>query len=154
MITGTVNLKEMVPIIERKYGSLEQPNFSFVEKERSKNPYQKLEVLLKESFEVEDVTDDVSFCYVIDKKWLLQLSMVGSYAVVLGLAKRVHVVALDTVSEAEQKLLGLLVEHGFIVFHRESLELPVNLKLFNAAPENVCLYQALFSDTDVLPWKA
>lgn len=152
-----ISLKEVVPVIEMKYGSLEQPNFSFVEKERSKNPYQKLEVLLRESFNVEDVTDendDVSFCYVIDKKWLLQLSMIDAYAVILGLSNNIHIITSSTENEDEQKMLKLLAGHGFIVLDREDLELPVSLKLFNADHENVCIYQALFSDTDVLPWKA
>lgn len=153
----SISLKELLPTIEKRYGSLEQPIFSFVEKQRSKNPYQKLEILLRENFDVEDVTDmnyDVSFCYEIDKKWLLQLSMVGSYAVILSLGNGIHIVKSNTANECEQKMFKLLIEHGFMVLDREGLELPVSLKLFNTDPENCCIYQALFSDIDILPWKA
>jgi hypothetical protein len=36
----------------------------------------------------------------------------------------------------------------------EVLKTRIPLKLFYTEPENVCIYQALFSDVDLLPWES
>lgn len=60
------NAQHLLDLIERKYMSFEEPNFSFVRKTISSQPYAPLLSKLKELFEVEEITDpndDVAFIY-------------------------------------------------------------------------------------------
>jgi hypothetical protein len=80
--------------------------------------------------------------------------MLGLYAVILRVNGE-NSTKLVTIarSEQEERIVSLLAKHRFAILQRNLLEQPIALKLFNTEPENACLYQALFSDTDVLPWR-
>ena len=147
-------------VLER-YKSLEHPDLSFVSKIANSRPYEPLIQELKELFDIEETTDtneDVCFCYVLSEsknKWVVELSMVGLYAVILGVTEdgSIALVATST-SEQEEKIVSLLGKYKFKVLQRQELEQPIALNLCNTEPEDVFMYQALFSDTDVLPWSA
>jgi hypothetical protein len=155
------NTDTLLKAIELKYGSLEQPDFTFVNKTVLDNPYFSLLNELKIVFEVEEITDindDVSFQYVLStsgKQWVIQVSMIGLYAIVLKILDDgdLEFVRPDSSTIEEQKIISLLLENQFSILKQEILEYPCSLKLFNTESENVCIYQALFSDTDILPWK-
>lgn len=156
------NIQALSEIIATKYESLEQPDFSFVSIAIASRPYDPVISQLQESFKVEEITDpndDVSFRYLLSEsksQWVVELSMIGLYATVLRVSDvgPTEVVAPNTSIQVEQDICSLLVENQFEILDSKELELPFAIKLFNTAPENVCIYQALFSDTDVLPWKA
>ncbi len=160
MVSG--NQRVFLEVIERNYKSLTQPDFSFVDKAISSKPYGMLIEKLRDFFEVEELTDsndDVGFRYVVSKSndhWIIELSMLGRYAAVFRISKagRTEFVSPDTTVPEEMNIISLLLGDQFEILGQDELELSVALKLFNAEPENVCLYQALFSDVDVLPWKA
>ena len=147
--------------IKRTYISLEQPDFSFISKAISSRPYESLIQQIRSLFEVEELTDsndDVSFRYLLSKQknqWLVELSMLGRYATVLRISEigPIRVITQNTCAQEEQKIFSLLMENQFKILEQQELEQPFPLSLSNAEPENVCIYQALFSDTDVLPWK-
>lgn len=147
--------------IKRTYKSLEEPDFSFVKKAISSRPYETLAQRMLSLFDVEEITepnDDVSFRYLIAKsnrRWVIELSMIGRYAVVLRLsdAGAVEIVTPETSVEEERDIFSILASGEVVVVKKKDLERPFPLKLSNTEPENVCVYQALFSDTDVLPWK-
>jgi hypothetical protein len=56
------------------------------------------------------------------------------------------------VGEDEKTILRALDKAGLHLLGRADLEIPVDLNVFNTAPMNVKMYQALFTDTDILPW--
>jgi len=87
----------------------------------------------------------------------LQLSFVGPYAVLLRTALQG---GLEVVEQAandngmlERRLIQIVTTHNIRLLGRNVLEIPVNLKLFDTEPGNVRVYQALFRDTDILPWR-
>ncbi len=156
---------EKIPLIleqiKRQYTSFENPDFSFVEKAIAAQPYKFVLTQLAKSYDLEEVTepnDDVCFRYLVsksDRQWLIELSMLGFYATVLRISelKGTEIVAPETSQKEEKLLLCLLKSQGFEVLTRMELEEPLVINLQNTEPENTCIYQALFSDTDVLPWR-
>lgn len=149
--------------VSDRYRSLEAPRFSFVEEALDTNPYLSLLHRVGEHFdctEDTDPNDDVSFGYVLRKEsrvWVLRLSMVGPYAVVLRRRgdEAMEVIADECgdIVEEEERLLRLLEAEGLTTLDRDTLLRPIPLRLSNTAPEQVRLYQALFTDTDVVPWE-
>ena len=150
----------LLEVIERQYKSLEKPDYSFVSKAISSKPYSELVERLKALFEIEEITDsndDVSFRYLLSqsgKQWVVELSMVGLYAAILRLSEAglSEPVTLDNAVSQEKEIYSLLSSYGFKVLDKLELEKPIKLNLCNTEPDNVCFYQALFSDTDILPW--
>lgn len=159
--------QEIVDSICDKYKSLESPDFSFVEQIVSTNPYAEITQYYKQiGFFLEedtDTNDDVSFGYLLkkeNKQWILRLSMVGSYAVLLELDDPINPQLVKVVSRVkyplsnlEQQIVTVLEEHGIELMTQDILSIPIALSLFNTDLENTRIYQALFTDTDVLPWE-
>lgn len=151
----------LLEAIEKKYKSLNRPDYSFVSQVSSATPYAATLKKIESLFDVKEITDtndDVSFRYTLlrsGRQWVLELSMVGSFAVLFRTSDSgvVEVVTPGTSVPEEREICSLLKEGGFIILDQQELEQPCSLRLFNAEPENVRIYQALFSDTDVLPWK-
>ncbi len=156
-------LHDMRRRIEERYGSLASPRFSFVREAMAANPYASVVRRIEERFACEEDTDpndDVSFGYVLRDPsgvWVLRLSMIGPYAVLMRQRRdgSVEVVAPGTAvaSESERQLMHLLADAGVVVVDRRTLLEPVQLALSNTEPNRVRVYQALFTDTDVLPWE-
>ena len=156
-------VQEVMDVIRSHYKSLQSPDFSFVRDTLSKRPYEKVIRQISTPFQVEEDTDpndDVSFGYVLTKgseRWVLRLSMLGPYAVLLRLhqAARIEVMAhrAHVSSNSEKDLMTTLADHSIRLLDRDALLIPVPMRLFNAEPENTRVYQALFTDTDILPWE-
>ena len=155
---------EFLSRIKEVYRSLDEPNFSFVMEATRKRPYEDVisEVVTTlglASEEYNDPNDDVSFQYHLsrgDENWAVELSMLGPFAVVARIGEgwdRVLIQNDSSLSELERQLLAILRSYGLRLLSREELEQPVPLRLFNAEPGDVRVYQALFSDIDVLPWQ-
>lgn len=153
--------KKLSQMILGAYKSLDKPDFSFVRKSVSSRPYEGLVKSIAQRFEVEEITDsndDVSFRYFLsrfNRRWVMELSMLGRYAAVFevpeyGIAK---VVSPNSSDREEQEILSLLREGQFVVLDKKVLEAPFPLRLFNTEYQNSCIYQALFSDVDILPWR-
>ena len=157
-----LDIQTLSEVIKQAYTSLEQPNFSFVSKAISSRPYDSIIQQMRSLFEIEEITDsndDVSFRYLLSKsknQWVIELSMLGRYATVLRISGvgPIQVVTQNISVQEEQEIFSLLTENQFTVLGQQELEQSFPLKLPNTEPGNVCIYQALFSDTDVFPWKA
>lgn len=155
------NPQVFTELISYKYQSLDEPDYSFAKKAFSSRPYAALIQELDKLYAVEEITDsndDVSFRYVISKsnnQWVIELSMLGRYAVVLQAHSDgyTEIVCPNTSVPVEKDIISWLLMNQFEILTKNELEQPVALALSNAEPENVCIYQALFSDTDVLPWR-
>jgi len=156
-------VQEVMDVIRRHYKSLQCPDFSFVRETLAKRPYEKVIQQISHHFQVEEDTDpndDVSFGYVLTKggeQWVLRISMLGPYAVVLRLHQPTGVEVLahraQVSSRAEKALITTLADQSIRLLDRDALRMPVPMRLFNAEPENTRVYQALFTDTDSLPWE-
>lgn len=147
--------------IARIYKSLHNPDFSFVKKVTSLRPYDPLVSEMKRSFEVQEITDenyDVCFRYLlsnIEKQWVVELSMLGRYAVVLRLSgdHSIKIVGENNAEKFERDILSLLTRNDFDILIDEDLEQKIPLILSSTDADRTYIYQALFSDTDILPWK-
>jgi len=157
-------MEDVITRIQSIYKSLEHPDFHFVAESLRRQPYDITIKQIKQTFEMEedtDANDDVSFGYLLrstdQQEWILRLSMVGPYAVVLRLSEgelpEVIFPGKHSLTGQELKLFQLLSAQGIRVLSQAELMHPVALTLYNTDPSNVRLYQALFSDTDVLPWE-
>ena len=56
-------------------------------------------------------------------------------------------------SATEELIMRLITKNGIHLFDKMNLEIPIDLKLFDTELQNARVYQALFSDRDVLPWR-
>ncbi len=155
---------EFLSRIKEVYRTLDEPDFSFVMEAIRSRPYEDVisEVVTTlglASEEYSDPNDDVSFQYHLSRgreNWALQLSMVGPFAVVARIGDRwgrILVQSDPSLSELEREFLAILRSYGFHLLSKEELEQPVPLRLYNTDPGDVRVYQALFSDMDVLPWR-
>lgn len=160
----TDNISDIEQVIFEAYGSLETPDFSFVQKAVDGYAYGELVTSLKSNFAACDHTDinyDVCFSFIVGSekcKLFLQLSMVGKYAGFYRLSDAGRVVkflsdSANELREKETNIVKLLLENNFRILTRKDMEIQVHLVLINTEPENVCVYQALFSDTDFFPWQ-
>ncbi|MGK3985801.1 hypothetical protein WME99_22330 [Sorangium sp. So ce136] len=158
------NPNQLFQAILEKYKSLENPDCHWVVKEYERNPYRGLEQYMMSRFSVEDITDlnnDVSCVLAISPEgsvaqWTLKISLVGPYAVLLretgARGWDVYVQdESDVRSEDERWILEACRQHDVEVLRLDVLKMPIGLRLFDTDPENVRLYQALFSDNDYLP---
>jgi hypothetical protein len=158
-------LKYVLSIIKEKYVSLESPNFCFVSEVYNKNPYEKILKSLNSYFShIKDDTDlnyDHCFRYLLSSNFsreelTLELSMLAPLAVILksGPGNKPQLVDPEksTLTQEESELINILNREKIQFPNKELLSYPANLKLFYTEPENVMIYQALFSDIDVAPW--
>ncbi|MFI0448132.1 hypothetical protein [Actinomadura sp. 6N118] len=154
-------MDEILRRIESAYGSLSEPHFGFIASGLEARPYAPLMEEVGQVFQVEDDTDpddDHGFMYGLDRegrRWVLTISLVGPYAAFARLGKSWDTILTATVPgllEEERWLINKLSSAGLKLLTREEMEQPVNLNLFNADPGTVRVYQALFTDTSILPW--
>lgn len=154
-------LSRILVDVNAAYGSLTAPRFEFVCRAISADPYRVLFDRLGDWFEVTEDTDpndDVSFGALLrkgERRFLVRASMIGRYAVIL-LPEGHRAVPLDPFREGmgadECRIVDAMRESKVEILTREILEVPVQLSLYNTASEHVRVYQAIFVDTDMLPW--
>ncbi|MFN2400011.1 MAG: hypothetical protein ABR543_15435 [Gemmatimonadaceae bacterium] len=148
--------------IRKAYKSLDDPDLRFKHEMMIRQPYSAVQSALTERFDndLRDDTDpnvDVSFVWGLERRgriWIVFISMIGPYAAVTReegdpIAPNV-VVGSD---EDETALLHIIQEFGFTVLDKTMLERPCKLRLFNTEPERIRIFQALFANTDLLPWE-
>jgi hypothetical protein len=150
--------------IRRAYRSLSNPEYGFVQQCLDRRPYDGIVSVLNTTFTVEEDTDpndDVSFGFLVSSKysrWLLRISMVGPYGVLLRLGPGgepgppISGVP-ESADQLEADICEVIQREGVVLLGQGILEVPIRLKMFTTDPDNVRLYQALFQDTDILPWR-
>lgn len=157
-----ISIDNVIEDIRSAFRNQKSPDYSFVEKQLKKKPYNLSENSLECSYAIREITDineDHSFRYVLknnDKELVLEISMVGKYACVL-IKHNTNNYRLSTskhLSLHHQELYKFLKNNELIILPKEILEQPYSLNLNFADNENVKIYQALFTDTDYLPWES
>lgn len=152
-------MDDIVRQIERTYGSLGDPDFSFVGAALEERPYDALVEAATAGFaatEDTDEDDDVAFNYLLGRdgdRWALSISMVGPYALFARISQawdEILTPATTDLAPHEHRVIDVLTGAGLRLLGREELERPVALAL--TGPDDVRIYHALFSDTDGLPW--
>lgn len=151
--------RDLIDAIKARYGSLEAPNYSFVERVVRDHPYAGLVEALSSVAEVEettDINDDVSFRYVVRRagqRWALNVSMVGPYGVLLRLSPA-GVVVTDQAAEAgDEAILQPLKLAGVSLLSRAVLEARIPFRPLGQETDDATIYQALISDEPLLPWE-
>ena len=127
---------DLLKFIRDKYGSLDNPNFSFVEKVAVSGIYDNVVEKLKQRFSVNEITDlneDVCFRYIIKKDeqdWVIELSMLGLFATILRpLANNLSELVLGPdQNENEAEIFEILIENSFSLLSKGDLEKKVSLK--------------------------
>lgn len=154
-------MDEILQKIEIAYGSLTDPNFSFISTGLQARPFENLIHEISSVFAIEDDTDqddDHGFVYTLskgDQQWTLMLSLVGPYGAFARLDsawEKILSMTTGDMSDRERWVCETVSRHGIRLLDQAVLEHPVDLKLFNTDPGMVRVYQALFTDTSILPW--
>jgi hypothetical protein len=158
---SAINVPEVFAIVaavKDAYRSLEDPDFTFVGKAIERQGYARLLDELAQSFAVRETTDendDVAFVCLVSSETEdlgLWLSMVGPYALIQRVGEN-HVETLRApYSDAETDVLALLSEHHVILVRDEVLRHRIRMALPEAEGGTVTLYQALFDNSQALPW--
>ena len=159
--------EEYRKLAEAKYGTLSEPRFDFVAEAVRLEAYAPLLGELSSAFAIEDDTDtndDVSFCMHLRRGqnlWILRLSMLARLAALMRVrGESVIVVGSAGTSSAtvrsgdEQEIVGALERHAVAALDRAELEKSVPVQLYNVDASRCRVYQAFFSDTDILPWES
>jgi hypothetical protein len=158
----TVN-DDIMRQIERTYTSLDDPRFFTISEALDNEPFAQLMKTIGTQFTVEDDTDtntDVAFIYGLEhdgRRWVLGLSVVGPYALLGRLDANNRWTALIEATtrdqdEYERWLVLALNRQGLRLLGRSALEQRVPLRLSGMNPAHVRAYQALFAQSDILPW--
>ena len=144
-----------------KYGSLTEPRFDFVQAALDADEYRDLVQDLQSSFEIiedTDPNDDVSFGLLLrgaHGSFVLRLSMIGRYAAFLRIDQHNRSQLVDAAAAPEERrVLEALRQFQIEPLDQATLSVRIPLELSNTTSATCRLYQALFMDTDVLPWEA
>ena len=128
--------------VTKAYGSLEQPDFSFVKTVVQKRPYEPVIRRVRDYAAVEELTDtddDVCFSYLLKGRanlWKLDLSMIGPFGIFVRAGSQMApndfvVPNKSDLSGYEVKIIDLLSAGGIRLLSSRELEEPVPLTLFN-----------------------
>ncbi|NHZ79409.1 hypothetical protein F2P44_08980 [Massilia sp. CCM 8695] len=135
-----------------KYGSLDDPQFEFVEEDFDGEDGRKYLAMFNELGEIDedtDINDDVSFGYLIKCdacQFYVRISMIKPYAFVRNLADRSFLHAENRgTSECSRRLVDLLIAKGLVVLGKDDLMRTVPLRI--DGEEQVSIFRALFTDS-------
>lgn len=157
-------LERILKDLQATCGDLSKPNFAFAEERYKKDIHGTVVRDLMVRFFVKNLTDlndDVSYQLHVkgrQSEWIVWLSLVGPYALItrisgdpprMGAPESSSIRSEDS---EESDLKDVLGRNNLLLLDRSVAESPVSIALFNTEPENTKVYQALFSDRDVLPW--
>lgn len=151
-------------VLSSAYKNLQQPDYAFVRKAFSARPYDPLIKRMRDFAVVEECTeaeDDVCFSFFLKGRaalWKLDLSVVGPYGIFVRLNSRITsdhflVYHRTDITDFEKRIMGFLEKGGvkLLSMHELSEEMPMTL--YSSGQRKPCLYQALFSDRERLPWE-
>ncbi|WP_326948315.1 hypothetical protein OG439_05850 [Amycolatopsis sp. NBC_01307] len=160
-------MEEFLAHARRAYGDLRKPDYGFFQDALATRPWEPVMARLQEFLRVEDWTDredDVSFSYVLttgrrSPGWLLWLSAVGPFALLVYCPADDEIVRADVVVEAnpdrpsEMRVVAVLREAGVRLLSAGEIETTVDFRPMDGRFP-VSLFVLVFGDTDVPWWHA
>lgn len=152
--------KDWVEILEKKYGSIQSPKYSFVFHEAEGKPYRSVSLGLHKRFSVSEDTDlnsDVSFGYLLSTtagvEFLVRISMVAPFAYISRMRAdgtvSTPIVRKSVKDIVELELIELIELQCIHVLDAKTMEIFLPAGHKNAKP----LYQWLFVNESDPPWK-
>ena len=159
--SDNVAMQAIMTALRACYGSLDEPNFHKVSEVLKSDPYRPLVELLRSSgIQVTDTTDlnnDVSVRLVLDRSGDqvgLALSGVGPYAALLYQDAAERYSWVTQPQNAPTPLAALVAQAvqgaGFELLDRSLASRTIRMNWYDGS-EEAALYQALFTDSDVIP---
>lgn len=152
---------KLIELINQKYGSLVNPSYWFIHGPESYQTYKPVSEKLSRLFTVVDITEpnlNVAVVYKLTGgtgEWLLEISLLGPYAVFIRLNTGDLPLTRRTVTSSEEKsVIQILDSFEITLLDQSTLEIPIDLALTIAEPGHVYLYHALFGDATILPWRS
>lgn len=150
----TANIDEIMTSMRSSYGSLSEPDFSFIELDKLISPLLELRNWLDDAKVTEDtdLDTDVCFSFLIESnkaERFLQLSLVGPFACIRILGKVDRYLSLsDELDPVDVRIIEFLQYKDFALVEPSILSRPVpELVLFNTDKRIVSIYHGLFSDS-------
>ncbi|MFI6514799.1 hypothetical protein ACIBF1_04470 [Spirillospora sp. NPDC050679] len=155
-------LSEVLTCITATFDDLARPDFAAVSRALREEPHRDVLASLPRHFDIIEPNgdEDRSFTYIVEQagaRWAVHLSAVGPYAA-LGRLRRDeswHAVLTpdaEGLTTGERTIIDRVRAAGLTFLDRHVLEYPVPLRPDIAEPGDVRVFQALFTDTDILPW--
>lgn len=155
--------RELLESLVAAYGSLEEPNYSFMEKRYKsllRHPF--LGDLLSRYFVKDDtdLNDDAALHLRVlhnEGSMMVCLSFVDSWAMLfrLEMLNPVYAQVIEPSSSpallAEREVMTLLEQHGFKLITRREAASHVEMNLFNTNRADACLYHAIVADDGIVP---
>ena len=159
--SDNATMQAIMAALRACYGSLDEPNFHKISETLKNNPYRSLvEQLRASKVQITDTTDlnnDVSIRLVLDRSGDqvgLALSGVGPYAAILCQDATERYSWITKPQNAPTPLAVLVAQvvqgAGFKLLDRSLVGRTVKMNWYDGS-EKATLYQALFSDSDVIP---
>lgn len=156
-------VKELLQSVELSYGSLDNPNYGFMEK--------RYKTLIRHPFIFEmmsrffvkndtDLNDHASLHLKVihdDGSMMICLSFIDNWAMVFRLDRKSEcysdVLASSSPSllPGEREAMKLLDQHHFKVVSREDAANPIAMTLFNTDINDARIYHAIIADDGIVP---
>jgi hypothetical protein len=154
-------IRQIMAELESSYGNLENPDFHKVASALARDPYRSLLQSLSASgasvTETTDPNDDVSVQAVVSQageQIALELSAIGPFGVVRRLADDGSSQWIsksdETTSPLAARVAGAAERAGVRLLDRDTAAMKVDIR-FEPDDTGATLYQALFTNTDVIP---
>ena len=154
-------ISELLESIRTAYGSLENPNFSFIGIRYEMLLRHPIVADIMSRYFVKNDTDmnahaALHLRVLHDQGGLMVcLSCVDHWAMLFRLDDPLYVKVLDDSTldllGAERDMLKLLAEHGFKLVSRHEAATPIPLNLFDTDLDETRIYHAIVSDDGVIP---
>ena len=162
-MSGHERLPELIESLMLVYGSLEQPNYAFMEKRCKSLLYHAFIVDVMSRYFVKndtDLNDHASLHLRVlhgDGSLMVCLSFVDNWAMLFRLEKLnpVFTEVIEPTSSpifpAEREVMHLLEKHGFRLIKKSEAAARIEMNLFNTERTETRLYHAIIADDGIVP---
>lgn len=149
----------VVSKIVQKYGSLEAPNFSFVNEQHCQADLAWKN--LRDYYNVTDSSDannDVAYFLGVSNEkenWLVILSWVGPFCAIVKVedSKYSFCFKKDEDSETEDKVFEVIQSAGFNILDRVTTFTKIRMNISTIEASEIEVYKAIYSDLDIFQWE-
>jgi hypothetical protein len=158
-------MTKIIEAMQVSYKSISDPDFSFIRREPPSDVTEMLNSLAEKGFVVKAYTDagtDVSFVYGLEretKAWRLRISMLGKFAVLFRLNRKIRVELITDSSapnQYEQQIIKAIKDKRHALLPQTILKCPAPMtrlrNIENSDRFTITYWHTLFSDQRGLPF--